>query len=126
MVLQNANPRPTLHRVTDPKSALVPLEAAPVEHPDTVKLRPGRNGGSLKTGNPGNKGGGQKSAAFLERCARVAEDERLWAEAREKDPNKVLWTAAAYVHGVPKGTMIGAQLETPEGYRFTLILGERD
>jgi hypothetical protein len=77
---------------------------APVANsgPHTVKLRPGRNGGQLRSGNPGNKGGGLHSEAFKERVRRLAEEDALWQEARKKNPNHVLGLVASYHEGIPK------------------------
>ena len=77
---------------------------APALRGNTVKLRKGRNGGTLKSGNPGNKGGGMRSKTFLEHCEEWARDEDLWREARKKNPNHVLGLVGSYTHGLPKQT----------------------
>lgn len=48
-------------------------DASPQETPAAeAPTRPGRNGGQLRTGNPGNKGGGRTPDAFKAMCRRLA------------------------------------------------------
>lgn len=50
----------------------------------------------------GKKGrSGRKSKAFIERCITLLGDETLWAEARAKNPQRVLEMAAEYSQGKP-------------------------
>jgi hypothetical protein len=68
---------------------------------DTVAVaptRPGRNGGTLRSGNPRNKGGGQKRSQFLELCEQHVQDPALWKAAVEKQPLGTLALSAEYTH----------------------------
>lgn len=82
-----------------------------------------RNGGS-------NKGGtGQPTANFYKRAAELANDDTVWdvqiARAKAGDP-RPLQLAAEYVFGRPTSQQTSATIETPDGFKFTLKLGERD
>lgn len=68
----------------------------------SVPTQPGRNGGTLLVGNPGNAGGpGRPPKAFLELCEEYCTDPELWKEARKKNPNHVLEMAGSFKHPKP-------------------------
>ena len=67
--------------------------------------RLGKNGNPLRTGNPGNKGGGRKPSNFIQWCQEVTDNEtvRMVQLARAKSGDiKILDLAARYGHGIPK------------------------
>lgn len=67
-------------------------------------LIPQPNGGALLSGGvPGHDGSnaGRPSLAFLDLCRKNANDETLWAEAREKNPVAVLALSAEFTEPKP-------------------------
>ena len=68
-------------------------------------MRPGKNGGLLRTGNPGCAGGsGRPSDAFYERAHQLANDPTVWdiQSARAKSGDlKPLAFAAEYLYSRP-------------------------
>ena len=70
----------------------------------TVPLRPGRNGGLLQSGNPGNKGGGRHKEYATERAELLAADPTVWdvQTARAKSGDlKALAFASELAWGKP-------------------------
>lgn len=58
----------------------------------------GRNGGRLRRGNPGNRGGGRKTLEFKAECARLVDEEVLpkWAaKLAESNADDPAWRWAA-------------------------------
>ena len=76
---------------------------APASPPTVKRERNGRYPKGTNGGAHGKKGrSGRKSKDFLARCIEATQDDGLWQEAREKNPNSVLGLAASYAHGLPK------------------------
>ena len=77
------------------------------EQKTEVRTMPGRNGGTLQVGNPGNKGGGRHKEYMEERAALLAADPMVWnvqlARARAGDI-RVLEFAADRAFGKAKDT----------------------
>jgi hypothetical protein len=98
----------------------------PTEKPKKKALPP-----HLTPGNPGNSGGkpgrsGRKPDAFVEWCDSVLSDPTVQAvaHARAKSGDmKVLEFCAKYSKAVPGGGA-EATIETPDGAKFTLTIGE--
>jgi hypothetical protein len=58
----------------------------------------GRNGGRLRRGNPGNRGGGRKTLEFKAECARLADEEvlpKLAQKIADSGPDDAAWRWAA-------------------------------
>lgn len=96
----------------------------------TPVLIPQPNGGALLSGGkPGNKGGGRVREYVEERAAELLTDKQVWDVqlARAKCGDGRVIDRALEIHGITKtGGFAAAQLETPDGFKFSLILGERD
>lgn len=87
----------------------------------------------LRRGNPGNKGGGRKTAAFAQECERLADQVVLAKVAayldahdlgtnRDEDAN---WKwCADYVTGYGKGKPTQPLSAPPEGTTFTLTFAK--
>lgn len=90
----------------------------------------GRNGGRLKRGNPGNKGGGRKTLEFKAECARLADEEvlpKLAAKLADSNPDDPAWRWAAQTvldyskQKVTQTLTVGA--EDGQVIAFTMNLG---
>lgn len=83
-----AGPRTGKRRSTKtlPAGAAEAIQAAEVVSSQAlVPTREGRNGGRLRTGNPGNKGGtGRPSNAWRNKLAQLVEDPRVEAQMRRR------------------------------------------
>lgn len=70
-------------------------------------MRPGKNGGQLRNGNPGNKGGGRKPGEFQALCRELASCDDTIAVVRrvikgELDPKVIAAVKWASEHGYGK------------------------
>ena len=105
------------------------------------------NGGSLLVGNPGNKGGTGRPATVVRERAResfykliptleaIADgtlkqkikfgEATAEADAAFSDRISAIDKLGRYGLGAEGGTIAAAQLETPDGYTFSLVIGER-
>lgn len=87
--------------VTTPRNTVKGTE----DSASKVPTRPGRNGGTLLTGNPGNKGGGRVKEYVEERATEILTDKTVWdvqlARARSGD-SASLDRALHTVLGKPK------------------------
>ena len=110
------------HRKIEPKTSL-PIGT----------LVPQPNGGALRNGNPGNKGGlgvipkVARQRALESWYQRIPLAEQIADDPEEKsDTRLAAWDKLGkFGFGSEGSTIAAAQVETPEGYKFSLILGER-
>ncbi len=114
-------------------------QKTPVKTPvKTTALVPQAHGGAIRQGgNPGNRGGGRPPDLIRQRCResfdkripileQIADDRLKKGSAQPNVRDRILALDVLAKHGFGGDTkIVAAQADTPEGYRFTLVLGER-
>ena len=105
----------------------------------TAGLIPQAHGGALlRGGKPGNRGGsGRPPDVIRQRCResfdkripileQIADDKLKKGSEQPRVRDRIMAIDTLAKHGFGGDTkIVAAQADTPEGYRFTLILGER-